>query len=126
MYFFSLVHGLILSGITKKGPCHAQAEIFVIVQGASGIRGFKGSRRCSVILPPRGYKPGVILPVAVPLCRIANASSLFDVRSKAQRAKVKCLEDELQRKDRIIAAVTEEGLELKKNMRLRLLQAINT
>ena len=45
---------------------------------------------------------------------IANASSLFDKPSKAQRAKLKRLEEELQRKDQIIAAVTEEALELKK------------
>ena len=45
---------------------------------------------------------------------IANAPSLFDRPSKATVNKIKHLESELQRKDQIIAAVTEEAIELKK------------
>jgi transposase-like protein len=45
---------------------------------------------------------------------ISNAPSLFDKPSKATQNKIKHLESELQRKDKIIAAVTEEAIELKK------------
>jgi transposase-like protein len=45
---------------------------------------------------------------------ISNASSLFDKPSKATKNKIQHLESQLQRKDKIIAAVTEEAIELKK------------
>jgi transposase-like protein len=47
---------------------------------------------------------------------LANADALFDKPSKAVVKKIERLEQELQRKDRIIAIVTEEALELKKKL----------
>jgi len=47
---------------------------------------------------------------------ISNADSLFDVPSKAVKNKIQKLEEKLQDKDRVIAAVTEEALELKKKL----------
>jgi len=57
---------------------------------------------------------------------LSNADSLFAKPSRATQAKVKRLETELQRKDSIIAAVTEEALELKKNFRHEALQAFKS
>jgi transposase-like protein len=47
---------------------------------------------------------------------IINAESTFDKPSKATKRKITRLEEELKRKDQIIAAVTEEALELKKKL----------
>jgi transposase-like protein len=47
---------------------------------------------------------------------LANAAALFDKPPKSVAKKIEQLEDELQRKDRIIALVTEEALELKKKL----------
>ena len=47
---------------------------------------------------------------------LANADALFDKPPKAVVKKIERLEEELQRKDRIIAIVTEEALELKKKL----------
>jgi len=47
---------------------------------------------------------------------LVNADVLFDKPSKAVVKKIERLEEELQRKDRIIAIVTEEALELKKKL----------
>ncbi|HEX9972587.1 MAG TPA: transposase [bacterium] len=47
---------------------------------------------------------------------LANAAALFDKLPKSVAKKIEQLEDELQRKDRIIALVTEEALELKKKL----------
>ena len=45
-----------------------------------------------------------------------NAESLFDSLPKNAEKKINQLEDELKRKDQIIAVVTEEALELKKKL----------
>ena len=45
-----------------------------------------------------------------------NAESLFDRLPKNIEKKINQLEDELKRKDHIIAVVTEEALELKKKL----------
>ena len=45
-----------------------------------------------------------------------NAESLFDRLPKNAEKKINQLEDELKRKDQIIAVVTEEALELKKKL----------
>jgi len=47
---------------------------------------------------------------------INNADALFEKPSKSSAKKIKKLEEDLQRKDNIIAAVTEEALELKKKL----------
>ena len=47
---------------------------------------------------------------------LANAAALFDKPPKSVAQKIEQLEAELQRKDRIIALVTEEALELKKKL----------
>jgi transposase-like protein len=47
---------------------------------------------------------------------LANAAALFDKPAKSVAQKIEQLEAELQRKDRIIALVTEEALELKKKL----------
>lgn len=47
---------------------------------------------------------------------VENADSLFDKPSKSSEKKIDRLEKEIQRKDRIIAIVTEEALELKKKL----------
>lgn len=47
---------------------------------------------------------------------ISNSESTFDKPSKATKRKITRLEEELKRKDQIIAAVTEEALELKKKL----------
>ena len=47
---------------------------------------------------------------------LSNADALFDKPPKAVVNKIERLEQELQRKDRIIAIVTEEALELKKKL----------
>jgi hypothetical protein len=47
---------------------------------------------------------------------IENADSTFHVPSKAERAKISKLEEAIKHKDQIIAAVTEEALELKKKL----------
>lgn len=49
---------------------------------------------------------------------LANADALFDKPPKSAVKKMELLEQELQRKDRIIALVTEEALELKKKLML--------
>jgi transposase-like protein len=45
-----------------------------------------------------------------------NADALFDKMPKTAEKKINQLEDELKRKDQIIAVVTEEALELKKKL----------
>ena len=45
-----------------------------------------------------------------------NAEALFDRLPKNAEKKINHLEDELKRKDQIIAVVTEEALELKKKL----------
>jgi transposase len=45
-----------------------------------------------------------------------NADALFDKPPKSAVKRIERLEQELQRKDRIIAIVTEEALELKKKL----------
>ena len=45
-----------------------------------------------------------------------NAESLFDRLPKNAEKKINQLEDELKRKDHIIAVVTEEALDLKKKL----------
>ena len=45
-----------------------------------------------------------------------NADALFDKMPKTAERKINQLEDELKRKDQIIAVVTEEALELKKKL----------
>ncbi len=45
-----------------------------------------------------------------------NADALFEKVPKSTVKKLERLEQELQRKDHIIAVVTEEALELKKNL----------
>lgn len=47
---------------------------------------------------------------------LANADSLFEKTPKSTAKKIERLENEIQRKDRIIAIVTEEALELKKKL----------
>jgi transposase-like protein len=47
---------------------------------------------------------------------LANADALFDKPPKSAVKRIGFLEQELQRKDRIIALVTEEALELKKKL----------
>jgi transposase-like protein len=45
-----------------------------------------------------------------------NAEALFDRIPKHTEKKIRQLEDEVKRKDQIIAVVTEEALELKKKL----------
>ena len=45
-----------------------------------------------------------------------NADALFDKMPKTAEKKINQLEDEIKRKDQIIAVVTEEALELKKKL----------
>ncbi|MBN1155481.1 transposase [candidate division KSB1 bacterium] len=45
-----------------------------------------------------------------------HADSLFDKAPKSVQQKIAQLEEEVQRKDRIIALVTEEALDLKKKL----------
>jgi transposase-like protein len=45
---------------------------------------------------------------------LANADALFEKPPKSVVKKIEQLKEEIQRKDRIIAIVTEEALELKK------------
>jgi transposase-like protein len=47
---------------------------------------------------------------------IENADATFKVPTKAEQAKVARLEEAIKHKDQIIAAVTEEALELKKKL----------
>jgi len=47
---------------------------------------------------------------------ISNADSTFEKLSKASQQKISRLEEEIKRKDQIIALVTEEALELKKKL----------
>jgi transposase-like protein len=47
---------------------------------------------------------------------INNASNLFEKTPQAAKSKINRLESELAKKDRVIAAVTEEALELKKKL----------
>lgn len=47
---------------------------------------------------------------------LANADALFDKPTKSAVKQIERLEQEIQRKDRIIALVTEEALELKKKL----------
>jgi transposase-like protein len=47
---------------------------------------------------------------------LSNAEATFTKISKATERKITKLEDEIRRKDQIIAAVTEEALELKKKL----------
>ena len=47
---------------------------------------------------------------------LANADGLFSRSSQSAAKKISELESELKRKDHIIAAVTEEALELKKKL----------
>ena len=47
---------------------------------------------------------------------IDNADSVFNVPTKAEKAKVARLEEVIKHKDQIIAAVTEEAIELKKKL----------
>lgn len=47
---------------------------------------------------------------------ITNADSTFEKVSKASQHKISRLEEEIKRKDQIIALVTEEALELKKKL----------
>lgn len=47
---------------------------------------------------------------------LANADAVFEQPPKSAVKQIERLEQELQRKDRIIALVTEEALELKKKL----------
>jgi transposase-like protein len=47
---------------------------------------------------------------------IQNADSTFKVLSKAEQTKITRLEEAIKHKDQIIAAVTEEAIELKKKL----------
>ena len=47
---------------------------------------------------------------------INNASNLFEKVPQAAKSKITRLESELVRKDQVIAAVTEEAIELKKKL----------
>ena len=47
---------------------------------------------------------------------LSNADALFDRMPKSAEKKINQLEDELRRKNQIIAVVTEEALELKKKL----------
>jgi len=47
---------------------------------------------------------------------VAKADSLFEKAPRSATKKIERLEHEIQRKDRIIAVVTEEALELKKKL----------
>lgn len=47
---------------------------------------------------------------------INNASNLFEKVPQAAKSKITHLESELVRKDQVIAAVTEEAIELKKKL----------
>ena len=47
---------------------------------------------------------------------LANADALFEKPPKSVVKKIEQLQEEIQRKDRIIALVTEEALELKKKL----------
>jgi transposase-like protein len=47
---------------------------------------------------------------------LENADALFYKTSKPQQRKIQRLEEDLKRKDQIIALVTEEALELKKKL----------
>ena len=47
---------------------------------------------------------------------LSNADSLFEKTPKSTQKKLDRMEKELQRKDHIIAIVTEEALELKKKL----------
>ena len=47
---------------------------------------------------------------------INNASNLFEKVPQAAKSKIMHLESELVRKDQVIAAVTEEAIELKKKL----------
>ena len=47
---------------------------------------------------------------------VENADYLFEKRSRSSEKKITRLENEIQRKDKIIALVTEEALELKKKL----------
>lgn len=47
---------------------------------------------------------------------ISNADSTFEKVSKATQHKIARLEEEIKRKDQIIALVTEEALDLKKKL----------
>ena len=47
---------------------------------------------------------------------LSNADALFTRLPKSSASKIEHLEKEIQRKDRIIAVVTEEALELKKKL----------
>ncbi len=47
---------------------------------------------------------------------LSNADSLFEKTPKSMTKKMTRMEEEIKRKDRIIAVVTEEALELKKKL----------
>ena len=47
---------------------------------------------------------------------ISNADAVFEKPSKSAERKITKLEEDLKRKDQIIALVTEEALELKKKL----------
>lgn len=47
---------------------------------------------------------------------ISNADAFFEKMPKSAEKRINHLEDELKRKDQIIAVVTEEALELKKKL----------
>jgi transposase-like protein len=47
---------------------------------------------------------------------IENADATFNVPTKAEKVKVARLEETIKHKDQIIAAVTEEAIELKKKL----------
>ncbi len=47
---------------------------------------------------------------------IQNADATFKVKTKAELSKIARLEETIKHKDQIIAAVTEEALELKKKL----------
>jgi len=47
---------------------------------------------------------------------ISNSEAFFDKMPKSTEKRINQLEDEIKRKDRIIAVVTEEALELKKKL----------
>ena len=49
---------------------------------------------------------------------LSNAEATFSKVSKATERKITKLEDEIKRKDQIIVAVTEEALDLKKNLQI--------
>ena len=75
------------------------------LKSADGIAAFCRRRGISEVLYYKWQKQ-----------MIENADSLFTKLPKSTKQKINKLEEELKRKDQIIAVVTEEALELKKKL----------